>query len=70
MTGSILKWNAFQGSGLITGDPPQNGTFFFQTQGCVPATQTALSTTAVPPAQIQVSFDVAVNREAINVTII
>lgn len=68
MTGAITQWNDANGRGLITGDPPENGTFFVSRDRCTPRLQAALSGKAIPPdPPVPVTFDVDLQGNAINV---
>jgi hypothetical protein len=70
MTGSITSWNSFNGKGSIAGDLPQNGSFVFRRERCLPRLQTVLAQKAIPPdSSIRVRFDPALG-EPINIDLL
>jgi hypothetical protein len=68
MTGMITEWNDANGRGLITGDPPDSGTYFVSRSRCTPRLQAVLKDKAIPPdPPVPVKFDVDLQGNAINV---
>jgi hypothetical protein len=68
MTGAITQWNDANGRGLVTGDPPDGGSYFVSGNHCSSRLQTELKGKAIPPdPPVPVTFDVDLQGNAINV---
>jgi hypothetical protein len=69
MNGSVTKWNDATGKGLIR---ESNATHAFDKSDCSTRLQNRLKDKAIPEADppVQVTFDVDLNAEAINVDLV
>jgi hypothetical protein len=64
-TGAITAWNDAIGQGLVTEDG--NGVHAVQAQNCSAGLLAKLAGRDIPPGSQRVTFDVAVDNQAINV---